>query len=342
MKRAFKRAFIVMSLIGFSTLALAAAAPTCAQVRIQMHKEPNAKAPAIFKQPIKTLSKDELQKFLSQRIDGRISNGTFRDFSNMYFVMSRIEIGKSIALATDDKDVSTAYLEPAYPASYQPTVQELLDAVALQSDSRWVYEEQYQVVYTETENRAAKKSMDSVVVFQFLPREKPLPFKINTVEGWTTVPRTNWMMYIPSGLQCGMDIHMQGRVSADSDSDLAKLLSRMPREAALENLQRARPDATVDDLKKVKVGKYDAYFFQQALPPKGEEKVRWRQWHFMVGDRLMYAISTLPVEVDDKLYPEVEKMLASFETVDAPKTSLEVKPSTAWLLELDRWEYSCR
>lgn len=337
-----KRAFVWLSLIGFSTLALAAAAPASAQVRFEAHKDPVAKAPATFKKPIKSLSEDELQRFLNQRIEGRISGSKFGPFANMYFVMSKIDCGTCIGLATDEEDISQADLEPAWPSTYQPTVREFLDALALQSDSRWVYEKQYQVARSEKASSATDKPMEGVVIFQFLPREKPLPFKINTLEGWTSVPRTNWMMYIPSGLQCGMDIHMQGRISADSESDMAKLLSRVPREAALENLQRARPGATVDDLKMVKVGKYDAYFFQQALPPKGEEKVRWRQWHFMVGDRLMYAISTLPVEVDDRLYPEVEKMLASFETVEVPKTSMEVKPSTAWLLELDRWEYSCR
>jgi hypothetical protein len=46
--------------------------------------------------------------------------------------------------------------------------------------------------------------------------------------------------------------------------------------------------------------------------------VRWRQWVFMVGNKCYFAVSTIFPQYEDRIFPDVQAMLASF-TIKKPK-----------------------
>jgi hypothetical protein len=82
---------------------------------------------------------------------------------------------------------------------------------------------------------------------------------------------------------------------------------------ALEWAQRVNEEAGREDLVPAKIGSIDALFYQSMLPAQpGQDDIRWRQWAFMVNTTCYFVMSTIPVDLEDKLVPQVEEMLASF------------------------------
>ena len=86
-----------------------------------------------------TLSDEELKKLLDFRVVGGMGM-TFGQFSNMYLVQSRLNIGVGIGLMADDRKIARTELRSPFPESYHPTMREFLDAVALQTFSEWKYD----------------------------------------------------------------------------------------------------------------------------------------------------------------------------------------------------------
>jgi hypothetical protein len=119
-------------------------------------------------------------------------------------------------------------------------------------------------------------------------------------------------MLIPPDFPVGLDIYDRGVYSADDQADESKLLEKVPVELALEWVSRIQEQASVEDIKPAKVGDYDALFFEADIPSQLGQQIHWRQWTFMVGNRCYFLVSTILPRLDDKIYPDVEKILATF------------------------------
>jgi len=259
---------------------------------------------------VKVMSQPDLNKLLAQRLNGDIGF-KFKAFSNEFFVRSKLDVGKSIGLMARTPAIAETDLESAFPSTYKPTLKEILDAIAMQTKTHWVYDPKKQVVMSD---KPLDKELEGIVDFEFTPAVQSLPFEIKPARGWKAEEHTNWIMYIPPIAPMAMDFHVSGKLSAPDKAQEAALFASAPADAALDSLRRAHPNAAKEDLKRAKVGRYDAYFFESPLPPEGEAKVQWRQWYFMVGNQLCFVISTILKPQDAKLYPEVETMLKTFRT----------------------------
>jgi hypothetical protein len=269
-----------------------------------------------YKQKLKILDSAAQAKLLNKRIDSSLGD-SFGQFSNMFFVRSKIETDTCVGLASEVDGIVERKLMPAFPSSFKCTLRELLDAIALQTNTQWRYKDEDQVV---TSDSPGKAPTDGVVIFSFVAAEHVPPFEMTPAKDWKMVERGSWTMFVPPTAPMGMDFHVCGKLSADTPEKLMELEKTAPSDAALDQLKRVKPDATVKDLKLTKVGPYNAYFFEAGLPPNAVEKIRWRQWHFAVDNQLVFVISTLFKDKDASLYPDVEQMIKTFRVRD-PKES---------------------
>ena len=226
----------------------------------QAETKETPKTPEVFLLKVKVLDKDALNKLLDERLEGSI-NGSLNEFANMFFVRSKIDLNTCIGLTVTDPARGNAPLEPAFPSTYRPTLREFLDAIALQIKSRWTYEAKDQVVQGDTKE---DKEIEGIANFVFVPNENLLPYEITPAKDWKEEKKTNWIMYVPPTAPMAMDLHILGKLSCDDKSKEAALFAKAPKDAALDNLKRVKPDAGPSDLKQTKVGPYNAYYFEHA------------------------------------------------------------------------------
>jgi len=171
---------------------------------------------------------------------------------------------------------------------------------------------------TSTSKRAPFDKQDApfegLAVFEFNIRKqkREKPFEVTLAGGWEAIDNGNWLMLVPPSFPVGLDIYEMGSYSADGEEKGSDLLKRVPAEVALEWAQRVRKDASLEDLKTAKVGVHEALFFESMVPSQLGKDVRWRQWVFMIDNQCYFAISTILPEFDMEIFPDVEKMLASF------------------------------
>ncbi len=265
---------------------------------------------------LKILDAAAREKLLNTRINSSLGQ-TFGAFSNMFFVRSKLDTDTCVGLSSDVEGISERELMPAFPHSYKCTLRELLDVVAMQTNTKWAYREESQVMGADSPD---KKTADGIAIFSFVAADVKPKFEMTAAKGWKKIEHSSWTMFVPPTAPMGMDFHVGGKLSADTPEKLKELLKTAPRDAALDEYKRVKPDATANDLKPAKIGPYDAYLFEAALPPNGEEKVRWRQWHFVVDNQLVFVISTLFKDKEASLYPDVEQMIKTFR-VREPKES---------------------
>src|SRR4051812_39856628 len=86
--------------------------------------------------PLTTSQQDQL---LALRLKPGIGD-PFDRFANRFLVTTRISIPYGIALVSREPKISDAPLQSPFPAFYEPTVREILDAIALQTFSTWTYD----------------------------------------------------------------------------------------------------------------------------------------------------------------------------------------------------------
>jgi hypothetical protein len=269
------------------------------------------------------LTAGELDELLGHRIDPGMQ-GTFAQFSNMFFVLSRIHLPKSIALAAKSDRVAEAPLMSPFPSTYKPTLREILDTVALQSMSEWSYTTE------DVVERSAKPSgpIDHIATFQFNFKQRPKPYDFTLADGWKGVDRGNWLMLSPPNFPVGLDFYEMGTYSADDKKAEPQLFKTVRQDVALEWAQRVSEGAKLEDLREAKVGQYDALYFEAMIPSKLNKDVRWRQWVFMVDNACYFVVSTILPENEESIFPAVESMLATFHTeADDEETEGEKVPS---------------
>ncbi|MDX1986551.1 MAG: hypothetical protein SFV17_07680 [Candidatus Obscuribacter sp.] len=259
------------------------------------------------------MTADELEKLLKTRLDGRLSF-LFRQFANMFVVKSTIELGKTVALATTSNLIEYAELESVFPVSYKPRLQELLDAIALQTGAKWVYDPTGNFIRSTSR---LKKPISDIVVFEFSKVERKRPIQVILAKGWTATDRGHWIMCVPPTAPVGMDIYELGRYSCDDKAKIQDLFMQIPKDVSLDWARRVKPDASASELKSAKVGRYDALLFEATIKARTGGDVHWRQWVFMAGDRCFLVLSTLFPDQEQALLPDVEAMIRSIQVTES-------------------------
>jgi|GEM_PF-1111361 len=272
--------------------------------------------------PLKLLSPAELEKLLGMRLKGGME-GKMNQFANMFFVESRIELGTCITLSGESKEIGATELQPVFPSSYQPTLREFLDVIALQTSSAWSYRKEKQQ-YTTTDK--AGKMTESVAVISFDPVKRSKPYEVKLAEGWKAEDRGHWMAFIPKEVPFGMDIYELGSYSTEKKDAEAALFTDIRQAQSLEWAQRVKKSVKAEDLKPAKVGDFDALFYEAMIPSQIGTDVHWRQWIFMVGNKCYFIVSTIMSDQEKAIYSGVEEMVKSFK-VRAATTEKDPKPA---------------
>jgi hypothetical protein len=254
------------------------------------------------------LTAKQQERLLKVRLDGAM-DFSFGQFANMFLASSRISLGNGIGLVTSSDEIAKATLQSPFPRFYQPTVREFLDAIALQTQSEWRYDPTSKFFKSEVKD---EPPVEDLAIFEFTKTKRAKPFEVALAEGWKAVDKGNWLMLIPPMFPVGMDIYELGTYSSDDKAKQSDLLKKVQMEVALEWARRVNWDAEPKKLKIAKVGPYEALFFTAMIPSQLEKDIRWRQWVFMVDNKCYFVVSTILPEFENKIFPDVEKMLASF------------------------------
>ncbi len=269
------------------------------------------KAAVVNRVPLKVISSEEQTKLLARRLEGSLE-GSFGVFANLFVVRSEMDLGICIGLSGMSNELKKAKLQSVFPDFYKPTLKELLDTIALQTSCSWSYLKEDQFANS---SEPATKEDDHVVVFTFTPIKtgtKPAkPFRVDFAKDWRTEDRGHWLACIPPTFAVGMDIYEMGTYSADNKEDEAALFEKVRQEVAMEWAMRVKSDTKAADLRAAKVGSYDALHFEAMLPTRDGKKVHWRHWVFMADNACYFIVSTIFPEMEDTLFPDVEKMLSS-------------------------------
>jgi len=281
-----------------------------AQDAAKESKDQKAEKPLV-KTPLKVLPQDEINRIMSRRLEGSLGH-TFGQFANMFLVRSRMDTDISVMLKAANGEIADKELQSVFPDFYKPTLAELCDAIALQTFSKWSYEKDDQHVMSGVPEN---KPIDlGIVVLSFNPDSgRKKPFKVTLASGWRQEDRGHWEMFIPPSAPVGMDIYEVGRYSAKKGEDEGMLMARVRKEVSLEWAGRVYPKVGEKDLKLAKVGAFEALHFEASVPSRLGKNVHWRQWVFLAGDRCFFIVSTLFPEQEETVWPDVQKMLESFQ-----------------------------
>ena len=257
---------------------------------------------------IKPFTDDELEQLLATRLKGGMGD-SFGQFANMFLVSSRIQMGTGIGLTTSNKSLASLPLQSPFPESYKPTLREFLDSIALQTFSEWKYDSTNKYLKDEGKKDAL---IERLAIFEFSKTKRAVPYAIELAGKWKAFNKGNWVMHVPPSFPVGMDIYQMGTYSSDDKLSEPDFANAIRSAVALDWAQRVNEKATVNDFTRAKVGKYDALFYESMIPSQLNKDLKWRQWVFMADNRCFFIVSTILPEFEDKIYPDVEKMVASF------------------------------
>ncbi len=256
---------------------------------------------------IKPLTEEQQEQLLGARLEGGMDS-SFRQFANRFLISSRIQLDTGVGLVTSSREISESQLQSPFPGFYKPTLRELLDAIALQTFSEWRYDPTSKYFKSEVESESP---VQGLAMFEFTQAKRQKPFQVDLAKGWQSIDKGNWLMLVPPNFPVGMDIYEMGTYSSDDKTTTKDLFNKVRTEVALEWAKRVRQDASQKDLKSVKVGPYEALFFESMVPSQLGKEIHWRQWVFMNDDKCYFVVSTILPELEKKIFPDVEKMLAS-------------------------------
>lgn len=260
-----------------------------------------------------TLSSDELKQVLNTRMQGGMGI-SFAKLSNMLLATKGLAEGRAISLATNSQEISNTMLRSNFPSFYKPTLEQFLDAVALQTKSKWAYDPQAKSLGGEKKDKRTGKDL---IVFEFVADKRKKPYELNLAKDWSTKDNGNWVNCTPPGETTGMDIYELGNFTSINKANEAELLKQVPQEVSLEWARRVKPRVKKDEFKEKKLGnKYDAVFFESMVKTQNGKSVHWRQWVFMAGNACYFIVSTVYPEKDASLFADIESMLKSFKIRD--------------------------
>jgi hypothetical protein len=277
---------------------------------LNIRSSPHAPVDPDIRVSVKPLTSDEQNALLSKRINGGLG-GTFESFANMFVVSSNISTGTTIGLVTESAEIEHISLTPVFADSYEPTLHEFLDAIAKQADSNWSYDPSGNFIHTD---KSLQKPIEDIAIFEFKKCEQTrAPYTVQVSANWRTVQMGGVTHYVSPSNIPGMDIYESGKYSAASPDEEAKILKDLPSDIALMWAKRIKPSASKDELTHTHIGKYEAVMFKTQATAKGKQQVTWRNWGFRVGNRGYAILSTILLNEEDKLFPDVEAMLKSLE-----------------------------
>jgi hypothetical protein len=311
MKRLTGIALIVLSL-GCSQsdrgeLPATTSAPSAEAAAPQLETPPEPSAAQQSKAKIVAHTPEQQADLLAARVDGGLGN-EFRQFANMFLVFSRLQLGSGVGLMTSSPEIAAAELQPVFPSSYQPTLRELLDVIAMQTQSAWKYDPSGKYFQSDVEG---ERPVSDLAIFEFTPAKRDKPFEVTLAKDWKAIDKGHWLMLVPPSFPVGMDIYELGSYSTDDKSAPPDWINSIRGDIALEWAQRVSPDATRDDLQSVKVGSHDALYFEALIDSQLNKELRWRQWVFFEGNRCYFIVSTILPEMEEAIFPDVEQMVAS-------------------------------
>ncbi len=159
---------------------------------------------------ITPLDKGRQDKLLAARLHGGMAF-TFSQCARMFLVSSRIELPCGVALMTSSGTIAQTKLQPVFPACYQPTLREYLDAIAVQTSSQWTYDPTGKFFENEIENGPA----EDLAIFEFTESRRARPFQVVLPQGWKAIDQGNRVTYVSSSFALGIDIHELGSYSTD-------------------------------------------------------------------------------------------------------------------------------
>jgi len=234
--------------------------------------------------PVKALSEKEQAAFLSKRTSGSML-GSFDSFCSLLYAMSDVKIH------TNSKEINTTQLQTVAPADfYKPTWRELFDMIAIQTRSEWKYD----------------PAQDS---WGFTKPEKPKTYySLEMAKGWDQSDRGLYVGYHPAIAPVGMDVYILGAYSADDPKDADALYKKLREHFAMTFAEGFKKDVTPADMKEVTVNQYPALHFQITAPTG----IIWRQWVIVEGGKAFVIVSAIKPEHDAQIYPDVQKMIATF------------------------------
>lgn len=276
-----------------------------AEAKSKVGKAEKDKKPEATLKPLTLEQQDEL---LGYRLNGGVG-GTFGRFANMFMVSSRLALGAGVGLMTSSKEIAKAPVFTPFPDSYKPTLRELLDTLALQTHSKWKYDPSSKYFKSDIE---LKGPVDGIAIFEFTKTKREKPFEVTLPKGWKANDEGAWVMYVPPSFRVGMDIYQMGTYSPAKKMTDQDFKDKIRLEVSLDWAKRMNKQATLKDLKPAKVGSFDALYYESMIPSVLKKDIRWRQWVFMDGHQCYFIVSTILPEMEDEIYPDVKKMLASF------------------------------
>ncbi|MEA3208709.1 MAG: hypothetical protein QOE70_1766 [Chthoniobacter sp.] len=260
------------------------------------------------KVPLKVLPPAELDQILQHRLNGGLSD-KFKQFANMFFVRSGLDTGWNVGLSGADDEIARTELQPVFPQFYKPTLRELLDTIALQTFSTWSYRKEDQFLGSKANE---KEDRSDIIIVHFQKTQRAKPYEVTLATDWKSEDRGHWTACIPPSAPMGMDIYETGTYSAKDKAREPELFERVRKAVALDWAQRVKPGSQADDLKRAKVGPFDALFFESMIDARTGSKVHWRHWVFMAGNECYFIVSTIFPDDEKTFYPDVEGMLKTF------------------------------
>jgi len=206
--------------------------------------------------------------------------GTFDSFCSLLYAL------RDVAIHTHDGPVNSTELSPVFPKFYHPTFAQIFETIARQTRSTMHYDQ-----------------AEDFWVFD--PPAMPLPYSLETPQGWRVEDIGLFVKYVPPSQPVGMDVYMLGTYSTANDPSLANKI----RDALAEQFAGGLdPQATAAKMKPIRVADVEALYFECPAPRPG---ITWRQWSLIDHGQAILVVSTLAKENEVTLLPQVERMVAS-------------------------------
>lgn len=270
-----------------------------------------------YKVRLKLLTGEQQQSLLSERIKGEMGL-TFGRFAKPFFISSKLQLSTGIQLMTRSRNIALTQIQSPFPKSYNPTLREFFNSLALQTFSEWSYDPEVQFG-TLTGKKAGPDSapLEGFAVFEFKPTKREKPWKIDLAKGWTAQDMGTWVMHRPLKFPVGMDIYEAGTYSTKKTADpksKEEFFNSIRTDVSMLWANLVNKNAQNSDLEAEKVGDFDALYYESLIPSRLGKEIKWRQWVFMDGNKCYFIVSTILPELEEAILPDVEKMLSTFKT----------------------------
>ena len=230
----------------------------------------------------KILSAAEQEKLLNNRYaSGFLTDATFDSYCSILYAF------EDIAIHTNSLGINNTELANVFPPGYKPTLKEIFDTIAYQTNAQWNYD-------------------TSTGYWLFTEAENNIPFSIKIAPGWQMQHRGVYVWFAPENANMGMDIYILGHYSTE-DKDLLNKMRNMWAERMASGFD---PNISVNDMKLVDINGNEAVYYEHDVRNEGT----WRQWFLMIDSNLYGIVSALKNEDEQQLYKDVLQVINSLES----------------------------